>query len=292
MKKKILIVEDERATRLFLSEVLKAAGFHVSTAANGATGLKRARSAEFDLLLTDIWMPRMNGLELLAHLRSKPTSARVVVMTSDGTPETLLRAIREHAYQYITKPVDPSSLVELVQDAVSASPSSPPIEVVSAQPHWVELLVPCDLRAAERIQGFMAQLKADLPEEVREAVGRAFHELLSNAIEWGGKLDPNRKVRIAYLRMQHMLLYRIADPGPGFRLEDLSHAAISHPADQPMEHLPIREQKGLRPGGFGILLARSTVDELLYNEARNEVVFVKYLDRPAPGSGSAGREES
>jgi len=77
-----------------------------------------------------------------------------------------------------------------------------------------------------------------------------------------------------------MLLYRIAEPGPGFRLEDLPHAAVSYPAGWPIEHLPVREQKGLRPSGFGILLARSTVDELLYNEARNEVVFVKYLDRP------------
>jgi CheY-like chemotaxis protein/anti-sigma regulatory factor (Ser/Thr protein kinase) len=290
MKKKILIVEDDRTTRLFLREVLTAAGFAASTAANGATGLKRARSAEFDLILTDIWMPRMNGLELLAHLRSKPTNTPVVVMTSDGTPETLLRAVREHAYQYIAKPIDPARLVELVQDAVSAAPVSPPIEVVSAQPHWVELLVPCDLRVAERIQGFMVQLKADLPEEVRDEVGRAFHELLSNAIEWGGKLDPNRKVRIAYLRAQHMLLYRIADPGPGFRVEELTHAAISYPADQPMEHMAAREQKGLRPGGFGIVLARATVDELLYNEARNEVVFVKYLHRPASGLRQNGQE--
>jgi anti-sigma regulatory factor (Ser/Thr protein kinase) len=98
-----------------------------------------------------------------------------------------------------------------------------------------------------------------------------------NAIEWGGRLDPHRKVRIACLRAKRMLLYRIADPGPGFRLEDLSHAAIAHDGD-PMEHMKIREEKGLRPGGFGLLLVHAKVDELLYNEARNEVVFVKYLD--------------
>ena len=113
--------------------------------------------------------------------------------------------------------------------------------------------------------------------EVRESVGFAFRELLLNAVEWGGKLDPNRKVRIAYLRAKRMLLYRIADPGPGFRLEDLDHAAISHEGN-PIEHMKYREEKGLRPGGFGLLLVTAKVDELLYNEARNEVVFVKYLD--------------
>jgi anti-sigma regulatory factor (Ser/Thr protein kinase) len=124
----------------------------------------------------------------------------------------------------------------------------------------------------------MAQLKTDLPDDVRESVGRAFRELLFNAVEWGGQLDPNRKVRIACLRMRRMLLYRIQDPGSGFQLEDLTHAAVSYPPDQPFEHVRVREEKGLRSGGFGIMLAKATVDELLYNEARNEVVFIKYLD--------------
>jgi anti-sigma regulatory factor (Ser/Thr protein kinase) len=75
-----------------------------------------------------------------------------------------------------------------------------------------------------------------------------------------------------------MLLYRIADPGKGFSFEGLTHSAVSNPAEQPMQHAFAREEKGLRPGGFGLLMTRHIVDELLYNEAHNEVVFVKYLD--------------
>jgi anti-sigma regulatory factor (Ser/Thr protein kinase) len=74
-----------------------------------------------------------------------------------------------------------------------------------------------------------------------------------------------------------MLLYRISDPGPGFKMDNLPHAAISHP-DNPIEHMNVREQQGLRPGGFGILMVRAKVDELIYNEQQNEVMFVKYLD--------------
>ena len=123
----------------------------------------------------------------------------------------------------------------------------------------------------------MSHLETDLPEAVRESVGYAFRELLLNAIEWGGRLDPSRKVRIAYLRAKRMLLYRIADPGPGFSMDNLTHAAISHP-DNPIEHMEVRETKGLRPGGFGILMVKAKVDELIYNEQQNEVVFIKYLD--------------
>jgi anti-sigma regulatory factor (Ser/Thr protein kinase) len=78
-----------------------------------------------------------------------------------------------------------------------------------------------------------------------------------------------------------MLMYRIADPGTGFNIEDLPHAAIGHPPEDPIAHMDVREAKGIRPGGFGLLTVRASVDELLYNEQRNEVVFVKYLDDAA-----------
>jgi anti-sigma regulatory factor (Ser/Thr protein kinase) len=131
---------------------------------------------------------------------------------------------------------------------------------------------------ADRIQSFVMHLDAKLPEDVREAVAQAFRELLTNAIEWGGKLDPNRKVRISCVRAKRMLFYRIADPGKGFDIDGLRHAAISNPEGDPIRHLIVREEQGLRPGGFGLAMTRSLVDELIYNEARNEVVFVKYLD--------------
>lgn len=275
---KILVVEDERVTRHLLSSILKEAGFTVATARDGNAALKEIGRRKFDLVLLDIWLPGMNGIEVLARLRERKRLPRVIVMTSDDAPETLLSVVREQAYNCANKPVSPKELLKLVRDALTAPPSIPPIEVLSARPNWVELLVPCDLGAAERIQNFLSKLKTDLPPDVRETVGRVFRELLLNAIEWGGRLDPNRKVRISYLRAQRMLLYRIADPGEGFRFDDIPHAAVSHGPDQPIAHVAVREEKGIRPGGFGILMAKTMVDELIYNEVQNEVVFVKYLD--------------
>ena len=159
------------------------------------------------------------------------------------------------------------------------APEAPPIEVVSARSEWVELVVPCTHEAAERLVTVMSGIATDLEPKLREQVAYAFRELLLNAIEWGGKLDPTRKVRIAYLRAKRMLMYRIADPGSGFNIEDLPHAAIGRKADGPIAHMQTREEKGIRPGGFGLLMVRASVDELIHNEARNEVVFVKYLDK-------------
>ena len=274
---RILVVDDDKTTRLVLRRVLTSAGFSTAVAKDGVEALKAIDGETFDLMLLDVWMPRMNGLELLAKLRTAKNRPRVVVMTSDDAPETLLKAVREQAFKYVHKPVESAALIDTVQDALAA-PDTPPIEVVSARPEWVELLVPCTREAAGRLETVMAHLDANLAPDVRESIAYAFRELLLNAVEWGGKLDPSRTVRIACLRANRMLMYRIADPGPGFDIEQLPHAAIGQPADDPIAHMHVREAKGIRPGGFGLLTVRASVDELLYNEQRNEVVFIKYLD--------------
>jgi CheY-like chemotaxis protein/anti-sigma regulatory factor (Ser/Thr protein kinase) len=279
---KILVVDDDRTTRLVLSKVLTGAGFTTSVAKDGIDALKALRARRFDVLLLDVWMPRMNGLDLLSRLRNEKTRPRVVVMTSDDAPETLLKAVREQAFKYVHKPVDSDALLETVRDVLKA-PQPPEIEVSSARPDWVELVVPCTREAAAHIQTVMSHLDTDLPAELRDSIGYAFRELLLNAVEWGGQLDPKRKVRIAYLRAKRMIMYRIADPGQGFNFDDLPHAAVGQPPDDPIAHMMVREEKGLRPGGFGLLSVRATVDELLYNEKRNEVVFVKYLEESATG---------
>jgi CheY-like chemotaxis protein/anti-sigma regulatory factor (Ser/Thr protein kinase) len=275
----ILVVDDDTVTRHLLRTVLEKAGYAVTTAATGDEALERARGTGGrapDLILLDVWMPGMSGLDVLARLRDEGTNPRVIVLTSDDTPETLLGALKSQALHFMSKPIDAGALLDAVERALSKDTDAK-IEVVSSTPEWVELTVPCTRDAAARIEGFLNHLDSDLTPDVRESVGYAFRELLLNAIEWGGKLDPNRRVRIACLRAKRLLLYRIADPGPGFRLEDLTHAAIAHEGD-PIAHMEAREEKGLRPGGFGLMLVHAKVDELIYNEARNEVVFVKYLD--------------
>jgi CheY-like chemotaxis protein len=276
---RILVVDDDRVLRHALSTLLEEAGHAVSQAGDGPEALARLAGGPTDLMLLDLGLPGMGGMEVLARVRALASPPRVVVVTADDTPETLLEAIRGQVDGYVRKPFAPGGIVDVISDVLAKPPAaSLPIEVVSARPEWVEILAPCSLDAANRIQGFMMTLEAGLPDHVRESVGSAFHELLFNGVEWGGKLDPARKVRISCIRTRRMLLYRIADPGEGFDIGRLSHAAISNPEDNPLQHALVREEKGLRPGGLGLAITRTLVDELVYNEKRNEVVFVKYLD--------------
>jgi DNA-binding response OmpR family regulator len=277
----ILVAADDPLMRELIAGALREEKFSVATAADGKEALDQLSKAKFDLALLDVSMPRMNGLEVLKALRRRKVAPRVIVMSNGGPPNgstrTILQAMSERACRCIAKPVDPHAVVGLVRESLSRKTPPPQIEVLSGSSEWIELRMPCTLDAAELIESFMNSLEADLPMETRSAVSQVFHELLLNAIEWGGNLDPHRKVKVSYLRGRHMLLYRIADPGRGFCFSNLRHAAIAH-GGEPTEHQGIRKRKGLRPGGFGLVLASANADELLYNEAQNEVVFVKYLD--------------
>ena len=285
LPEKILVADDDRTTRFAISTMLKKAGYAVTTVKDGAEALHKIPQEGFDLAFLDIWMPELNGLEVLARVRAGESHPKIVIMTSDGTPETLLRAIREQAYEYLNKPFPPKEAVEVAQRILKQD-ASPPIEVISARPHWVELLIPCTREAADRIQSFLMKLEVDLSDDLRDTIGLAFRELLLNAVEWGGKLDPNRKVRIAHVRSPRILLYRVADPGPGFSFDGLTHAAVGQPTEEPTAHVAVRDELGIRPGGFGITMTRTMADDLLYNEAQNEVIFIKYLT----ASGGASRQ--
>jgi CheY-like chemotaxis protein/anti-sigma regulatory factor (Ser/Thr protein kinase) len=275
--KNILVVDDDPQILAMLSELLRGSGFHVDTAANGTDGLEKIAKENYDLMLCDVWMPSMTGLQVLEQLQGMPATPPVILMTADDTPDTVLKAVRGHALQVVGKPFKTQVMLELIKQTLQA-PVGPRIEVVSARPEWVELLVPCELRSADRVHALMLKLKGDLPESVRESVGQAFRELLHNAIEWGGRLDSSQYVRISFVRAKRMLLYRIADPGDGFDFKGLTHAAISNPPDDPIGHMKVREDLGLRPGGLGLMITQSLVDELIYNESQNEVIFIKYLD--------------
>ena len=277
--RRILLVDDDRGLRHVLSTLLTEAGHVVESVSDGPEAIARLGDAAFDIVLVDIGLPSMNGLEVLGRARALPSPPLVIVMTADDTSHTLLEAVRRQAYRFLRKPFPPNAIVELVDGAVAtATAAALSMEVVSARPEWLEILAPCSLEMTDRLQSFVMHLEADLPEPVRESVAQAFRELLTNAIEWGGKLDPSRKVRISCVRARRMLLYRIADPGEGFNIDRLRHAAISNPADDPLRHMGVREEHGIRPGGYGLAMTRSLVDELIYNEARNEVICIKYLD--------------
>ena len=271
----VLVVDDDQAMRDLLVRLLQHEGVAIETCASGKEALGRLESQTYNIVLLDIGLPDISGLDVLREKAASAPNTRFLIITADDTPATVIEAVRGQAYGYLRKPFTPDEL-RMAFDECLAAGTDPAIEVVSARSDWFELSLPCTRSAANRIDNFMQQLDVELPTDVRSTVAQAFRELLMNAVEWGGGFDPMRRVRVACLRTARILFYRIADPGPGFRFEELAHAAVSHP-DDPIAHMSVRDEKGIRPGGLGILMVKAFADELLYNEKHNEVVFIKYL---------------
>ncbi len=286
MRKKILVVDDDQDLRDLVRVALERAGYEVLIAPNAVEGLAMLAREGADVALLDIMMPGMDGLEMLSQLREHDKDLRVIMMTAMSTPSTAVTAMREQASDFLNKPFDMSELLSAVSAAFALEPQEISIEVLSARPEWVELRVPCSLAAIAPLERMMTQLKTDLPTATRDSVTYAFREMLQNAIEHGGKNDPSQYVEVGYLRSPRIILYRIKDPGEGFPIEALHHSAILNPENDPTRHERVREELGMRPGGFGILIARNMVDEMIYNEKHNEVVLIKYLDDDDDSSDS------
>ena len=136
----------------------------------------------------------------------------------------------------------------------------------------------CRILTAERLLTFAKELSVQLPEDTRQEMMTALREILLNAMEHGAAFNPEQVVEVTAVRTGRSMVFYVRDPGAGFRRESLSHAASADPSDDPMAHIVQREEEGMRPGGYGLLLAAGTVDELIYSEIGNEVLLIKYLD--------------
>jgi anti-sigma regulatory factor (Ser/Thr protein kinase) len=251
--------------------------WNIERAANNCAALEMIGSRPFDLVLTGENTSGKDDVELLRKIRLIRPHTRLIILANESTPVDVIASMRERAFSYFTKPLSQTSFAEMLRLAADGPCWDDGIEIVAATPAWIQLIARCDRKTADRLLQFFREI-SDLPEAESESVAMAFREMLLNAIEHGGHFDPGQFVEISYVRAQHAIMCRVKDPGQGFSLEEIQHAAIANPPDDPIRHQSYRDAQGLRPGGFGVLLSQSLVDELIYSEKGNEVILVKYLD--------------
>lgn len=118
-KGKILVVDDEDIVRTSCSRTLVPEGYEVSLARNGAEGLKMAGEDRFDLVLTDLKMPDMDGIEVLRSIKEKWPETEVIIVTGYQTVDSAVKAIKLGAYDYIEKPFTPDALISAVGEAMA-----------------------------------------------------------------------------------------------------------------------------------------------------------------------------
>jgi len=236
------------------------------------------RRRTYHLVIAEHQQASGAGSELVTAIREAQPGVKVIVIGSVPSNVDVIEAMQQKAFSYFSRPFDPAAVRDMMQSAVTELCWDDGIRVLSAEPEFLTLRIRCNIPTADRLQHFFEELKNDLDPEERSHVAMAFREMLLNAIEHGGKLDPNEWVRVSRVRSHRSLVYHMEDPGAGFSRSALEHAAVANSDESPIEHLEIRKRAGMRMGGFGMLMAQKLVDEVIYNQKGNEVILVKYLD--------------
>jgi anti-sigma regulatory factor (Ser/Thr protein kinase) len=265
-----------------LAEALGAAaalkGHAIQHCVGAADAIRSLRRQPVRVLLTDPETPIAEDLVLTAELASIRPGVKIIVLAPEATSDEVIAAIRAQVFACFTAPFELPAIVDMVRAGLSATEWRNGIEVVSGLPHWLTLRVSCHLITVERLVAFMSELQSAVPAEESDLLIAAFRELLLNAMEHGAGFNPDKVIEVTAARTARAIVYHFRDPGNGFDPEDLDHAAASSNPDEVVASALRRAELGLRPGGFGMLIARQVADELVYNERHNEVLLIKHID--------------
>lgn len=134
MPAKILLIEDDLRLAAILQKLLQREGYEVDLATRGDDGLTLSRQQPYDVMLTDLKLPGLDGLELIAQVHAANPRLPIIMMTAHGTTETAIEAMKLGAYEYLLKPCEPEELLDLIASAVAHSQRmTEPVELGEAR---------------------------------------------------------------------------------------------------------------------------------------------------------------
>jgi DNA-binding response OmpR family regulator len=272
MPRTVLIVDDERDTNDILASLVRARDFEPIQVFSGAQVEPAVLKSKPVLVLLDLMLPDIDGFVICDQLkRNRETNLIPIVMvTALQDPRHHVAGVRVGAIGYLEKPFTPDKLYETMEEAIKWHD-----EHLKKGTHGeINFDIRSELTYLQQANDLLADLFAHTPLTDRQIkdLKQAVMEMGGNAIEWGHRKNSDLVLRIIYRILPDSISLTIQDQGPGFNPRNLPHAASD---EDPIGHIELRNELGLREGGFGIMLARGLVDEFHYNERGNEVTLVK-----------------
>ena len=276
---RVLTIRPAFAFLTALVRVLDGRDCEVETSHGNIEALHYLRIRAVDVVVSDPATSVEEDVALAKELRNLRPAARIIVLAPHATHAELVDALRADVFACFTPPFDYQEVASMVSTALAVDRWRDGIQVVSGLPHWLTLRVACHLLTADRLVRFITELQPATPNGDRDLLIAAFRELLLNAMEYGAGFDAEKVVEVTAARTARAIVYHFKDPGSGFDYADLEHATASASPEALLAAAARRAERGLRPGGFGMLIARQVADEIVYNESGNEVILIKHTDR-------------
>ena len=276
---RVLVIGSDEGLAKALRNSAALQGHTVDVCRGALEALQEARFRPLDVVVTDSARPVSGAMALVDELNSLRPGVRTILLAPALTDAEVVTALRAQVFACFTAPVNPPEIADMAATALKTEDWRRGIEVVSGLPTWLTLRVACGLVSADRITRFLTEWESALPGDQRDLLMTAFREMLLNAMEHGAGFDPGQVIEVTAARTDRAIIFHIRDPGNGFKRDALAHAASANDPASVMKVMENREAAGMRSGGFGMLIVRQVVDEMVYNERGNEVLLIKHLKK-------------
>lgn len=293
--KSILVIDDEKSIRDMLRAGLTQYGYNFYDAADGKSGVEVYKRTRPDIVLTDVKMPEMSGLELTRALKKIEYDTDIVIMTGFGSEELVIEALRSGASNYIKKPISFNELFNILDGIILNRERRRKSEVVRDVVVFEKKKLAID-NEISRIWGIINQILFNVPSEVEDSILEGMrlglYEIILNAIEHGNlgisfeekseaiqendyltlldsrSSQADRKQKRVFIdsTIDHLMLsVEITDQGEGFDFHEFAD--------------PEGREEILRAHGRGIFLASLYFDSIEYVEPGNTVTVSKRFQR-------------
>jgi len=272
-RKSILVVDDERGQREILEMILSSEGYDLTTASSGEAALKIARDKRFDLVLTDLKMTGMDGIELLQRLLAYDSSIIVILLTAHGSIDSAKEALRRGAFDYLEKPYDRETLLDTIRRALTKLESLDS-EIISDSPE-MESVKKMVLKVARSASTVLIRGESGTGKEL---IARAIHNQSQRATEMfqavncaainenllESELFGHEKGSFTGAHAEKKGLFEVADRGTLF-LDEIGELDISMQAKllRALQEREIRRVGGTRPIKIDVRVVAATNRDLL-----------------------------
>ncbi len=271
MEPNILVVDDDSQLRAFVTEVLSGSYSNLLTAANGREAEAIVFSQPVDLVVSDIKMPGMDGLELVKHLEFVNRDIKCILMTGYHKPENITFCLESGVSRYIKKPFRAKELLTLVEEVLADKGEGDVKLQNTGVNDWLELSLSSTEQSMLKVCNYVKQYIEDhVTGDDVNSIYQAFYEMIRNALEWGNHLNKQFKVIVGCLFLEDKVVFKIQDQGGGFDIDKELNSV-----ENPLEKQKTRQKHGKRPGGLGITMVRNIMDTFFYNEKGNCMIMTK-----------------
>ena len=263
--RRILLVDDDKVVNDEVNEFLTERGYVIASAYNGQAGLRAFQDGFFDLVLSNLRLPGLNGIQLLKAIKNINPRVPVIIISGDGNVATVVESLHHGAENFLTKPLQMDTLSKVIEQALAISYQKLGSSVFAGKARQITYIqCPSRSDAIPELIFFIAQssvvinfVEYDLDNNIKLALVEA----ITNSMEHGNGWDEAKIISLQIDISPQQLKVIISDCGEGF--------------DHQHQPDPTTPENLLLERGRGIFLIKAIMDEITYNDKGNEITIIK-----------------